>query len=620
MLYLFVSLFIAGIAIIPLLQVKYFPPAGVVFVFFTLLLWALQYGQAVSFAGPMFGNSLFFVFVFSTFSLITCFIVQPYFPNIEQQIGKKVLLIPVGSFVLLVMLFASSLPMFRADEYKQLVGNMENRVWTQDVQPKDPQHFRSIIEETALYLARKAVGELGTVGSQFQVGEKSVTLQIIKDELWYVIPLDFAGYRAWTNTKLVIGYIMIHAEDPNRQPVVKQLPKEKQFVYTPGAWFGKNLIRHIRLKGYLRVELEGTHLEIDDEGTPWWVTSVLEPTIGQFGEKVTGAVLTHPVTGECQFFALGNVPKWVDRVIPRTVTKRYLISWGNYVHGWVNSWWEKKDLTEPEEPSLVYSSEHTPVFVTGITSQNSRDDSLVGVVYTDTHTGKSVFYEVKGGATDNAVLLAVEKFQDVQYRKLQPADPQLYNLYGVMSSVVPLVNENFGFSGVAIVPIGNVQNVFIGRSLSEALRHYQKDLIMPGGFVAMENVRVMEVAEGIIDRVKQDVTPNGSVYYVLLRGVKHAFVGGTEKFPTIPLTDVGDKVRIGYYGSLGSTVPMHTFTNETLQLDQSEGELSAKQRAEASQSENEAKPARHNVGSKLQDATPDQIKRIEGILGSQRVE
>lgn len=546
------------------------------------------YSTEAGFAGPMFGPVM--VAIVITSSIVGVLVVS-FYDNNKQFVLS--LATPVLAWVIMFLVLFDGSEMINAEKYRGLIGDMEQRVWTQDIQPKDPQHFRAVSNDNALYIARKVIGELGTAGSQFEVGYP--TLQAINGELWYVVPLDFVDLRAWMNTGSTIGYIMVHAEDPNRQPVVKKLSEGKGFVYTPGAFFRNSLIRHIRFHGYMRVNLDGTHLEIDDEGNPWWVTSVLSPTIGQFGNKVEGVVITNPVTGEVKFAAVDAIPQWVDRAIPSEVVHNYLSHWGEYVHGWWNSWFGKRDLTEPEIPSMVYSSEHEPVFVSGITSQNLSDDSLVGVVYTSVRTGKSVFYEVRGGATDKAVLGAIARHQDVQFKKLYPQVPQLYNLYGTMASITPLVNDNHAYSGVAIANINNVQQIVVGRSLSEAVRLYQRQLGQTGDLAHLERESKLVVAEGVIERVKTDITPTGGVYYLIIKGGNHAFVGGSGEFPFIPLAQDGDRVRVEYVASGEAIVPMHSFSNLSLNLKKSTGEIAVGARKEGSRTENEAKPVRQSL-------------------------
>lgn len=609
--YFGIALVIAALIASPVFLAGSYVGGGIVALAFTTLLWWLLYGGADGFAGPMFGAALPLAVVAS---IVIMFFTRFLFHENGRSIGKFHFVPPLVLGIALISILISGSEMLNAEKYRALIGQMENRVWTQDVQPKDPEHFRPVSHENAIYVAKKVVGELGTIGSQFQIQENSLTLQVIGGELWYVIPLDFAGFRSWFDAEVSVGYIKVHAEDPNRQPIVKQLPREKQFAYTPGAWFGKNLVRHLRQSGNLFVNLNGTHLEIDDNDNAWWITSVLVPTIGQFGDKVTGVLITNPVTGASTFSPIGKVPEWVDRVVPRDLVHNNLGHWGEYVHSWWNSVWRKRDLTEPEKPSLVFSDEKKSVYVTGVTSQNARDDSLVGVVYTDTHTGKSVYYEVKGGATDEAVLQAMSKFQDIQFKKLHATDPQIYNLYGTMASVAPLMNENHAYSGVAIANINNVQQIATGRSLAEAVRQYQRILGQSGDFAHLEKEKRTKVAEAVILRIKQDIAPSGSVYYVVLRDIDKAFVGGSGEFPLLPLADAGDRVRVGYYATNESIVPMVSFDNLTLKITKSIGQTSAKGRAMESRDANEMKPTRRDVEERVKKMSPDEMRALQKAL------
>lgn len=105
-----------------------------------------------------------------------------FFANLSPLLAILVIYCIVG---------ISSWAMFRSNEYKSMIGQIENREWTQDIQPKDPRHVRLVPEELAYYLATKQLGEGGgVIGSQFQV-RKGMTLQKIKGELWFVSPLDF---------------------------------------------------------------------------------------------------------------------------------------------------------------------------------------------------------------------------------------------------------------------------------------------------------------------------------------------------------------------------------------------------------------------------------------------
>ncbi len=463
---------------------------------------------------------------------------------------------PVIGAVLLAIRFASSWAAFRAPEYVALIGEVQRSDWAKDVQRADPRHIRLVPQEMAHWLANKQLGEApGAVGSQFQIAEESLTLQMIRGELWYVAPLDFKDFGAWQSAGASPGYVMVHAEDPLRQVIVVT---DRKFTYTPNACFGNNLERHLWTAGWRTKGLTDWSLEIDEAGKAWWIVSVYEPTIGWKGERVLGVVIVDPENGDTAFHAVGDVPHWVDRVFPKAFVQRYISSWGAYSNGWLNGWWYKKDVTEPETPSIVYGADGEPYWVTGVTSTNEHDESLVGLMYTHTRTGKSVFYRAVGG-TDSAVLQAVNN--KVAYRKLHGASPVLYNLYGTMASIVPLLGESHTFQGVAIVRIDNLQ-VAVGETPVQALEEYRKlipesvDRIEPS---ASDHSRTIE---GKVARIA-DI--GGGTYYVYLEGVPTVFVGSREHARAMPLTKPGDKVRIRYLAS-GESPPIVSFENLSLPI------------------------------------------------------
>jgi hypothetical protein len=203
----------------------------------------------------------------------------------------------------------------------------------------------------------------------------------------------------------------------------------------------------------------------------------------------------------------------------------------------------------------------------------------------------------------------------VQFKHLHAgSNPRLYNHYGRMASVVPLLNENHAYQGVAIVDINKVQQIAVGRNLSEALRQFQRLVGQSGDFAHLENARKLSAVEGLVDRVKQDLTPTGTNYYVVVADSTFALLGSTNEFPLLPLAQAGDRVKIEYVESGESVVPMHSFENLTLHLRHTKGEGDAAARKDESRHANEAKPIQRDLGEKLKGASPDQLRQIEEAL------
>ncbi|MEK7511735.1 MAG: hypothetical protein AAB575_01845, partial [Patescibacteria group bacterium] len=374
--------------------------------------------------------------------------------------------------------------------------------------------------------------------------------------------LDYQGFTVWQSVESAPGYIMVHADDPHYPPVLKH---QEKFVYTPNAYFDKNLERHLWNNGYMFKGLTDYTLEIDDEDKPWWVVTVYEPTIAFWGKKILGVVVVDPTTGMYAFHPADKIPDWIDRAVPSAFINNYISEWGVLKSGWLNSWWEKKDLVEPEEQEFVYGSDNEPYWVTRITSTSQADEAVIGMFYTNSRTGKSTKYHAVG-ATDRAILQVVDS--KVSFRKLHGVAPTIYNIYGVMTSVVPLLGSSHVFQGIALVNVENQQFV-VAENLTDALREYQRMLAGSGNQMAPETIHSMVEIRGIVDRFADEVRNSHTIYYLHLTDVPQLFTGGSDNLssPKLPLTIVGDSVIMSYIPSGEDVVPIMKFDNTSLLLN-----------------------------------------------------
>lgn len=593
----------AAIGVIPLLLAKKFGSAISQGVIAWLVAWGILYLATPSTAYPLFG--------LPGFLILLCWIVAAIVDAIIEEDITWVACFPVVVAIIYIGSFILGSGMFRADDYKNMIGQVDERIWTQDVQPKDPKHMRMSTRENATYLAKKVLGEAGAIGSQFNISEDHMTLQMINKELWYVVPLDYQGFSVWTSTDGVPGYIMVSGEDPHRQAILKMMPANQKMKYTPGAFFSEELERQLRNKGFINLALTDYTFEIDEAGKAWWVVSAYKPTILWNGEKLEGVVVVDPVSGDANLYPVEKIPDWIDRALPKNFIKNYLAWNGEYIHGWMNTWWGTKDIVKPEDPGLIYGVGDQPEWVTGVTSKNSKDDSLVALVYTNSRTGKSIRYKVAGGGTDEAVLDAVNKNNHVQFRKLHGADPQLYNVYGTMASVVPLLNESHAFQGVAIVSINNIQTVAVGNDQYEALREYEKLISRSGQQVVLDKERSLKVIEGVVDRYGQELLTSGTTYYIHISGVPHLFTGGAGELSVkLPMVRVGDKVKIEYYASGRDVVPMNSFDDLSLVLTETKDQKEVRQKSIERKTGEETRREASTVLENIKQLSPEQLKEL----------
>jgi len=441
-----------------------------------------------------------------------------------------------------------------------------------------------------------------------------MTLQMVSGHLYFIVPLDYTGFSVWSKTDGVPGYIRVDGEDPHAQPETVMLSGGQKMLYMPGAFFSQNLKRHLRNNGYLNSILTDWTFEVDDSGKVWWVVTVAKPTIMWSGEKVTGVVVLDPITGVNNFYPMGSVPEWVDRAIPASYVEMYLDWQGSYSGGWWNSWWGKTGLTTTEKPSLIYGTGDQPEFVTGITSTSGRDNSLVALVYTNSRTGRSVKYVMKGGATETAVLDAVDKNSQVQFKHQHGVDPQLYNINGSQVAVVPLLNESHAFQGVAMVPINDVQMVAVGINQYEALRDLEGKVSEGGQRMAIEQQRNVQSVEGVVDRFASEIISNGTIYYIHLSDVTHLFTAKAGESAKLPVTQVGDKVRLEFYSSDRDVVPTKSFDNLSIVLSSSLLQDNLKKVVEEKRDKQEAKEDAATVLEELKKMSPEELQKLKGKI------
>lgn len=593
---LLLAVITAVIGVVPLLVFRRLTMAGIVAAVAAVNLWWIYYIIMPSTVWPMYG--------FFGVCVLILWVICAAIDFFTKDAFSHAVWFPI---VLLLLFFGrgcSGSAVIRANDYADLIGNIEERKWTQDIQPADPKHIRLVPLELAQYLANKQLGEAtGAIGSQFQVSNEHMTLQMISGELWYVAPLDFKGFSVWQSTGISPGYVMVHGEDHLRPVIVKA---NEKFVYMPGAYFSDNLERHLWKNGYYDVGLTDYTFEIDDNGKPWWVVTVYEPTIAFFGYKVKGVVIIDPASGEIQFSALGQVPHWVDRVVPASFVENYIDYKGHYHLGWWNSVWTQKDITEAEWPNIIYGSDNEPYFAAGVTSSNLSDQSLVGLMYANSRTGKFIFYRVSGG-TDEAVVQAVNN--QVSYKKWHATWPVLYNLYGTMASVVPVLGENHTYQGVAIVRLDNLQ-VALGQDQYAALREYQNLFAMSGQQITPEIAHNRETALGLVDRFAQEVRGNNTSYYLHIQGVEHLFTGASELSPKLPLTKAGDKVLITYIASEEDVIPILAFDNKSLPLKTSVSQAAVRQKTTERKADITAHQESKSARGEIQNMSDEEVKEL----------
>ena len=466
-------------------------------------------------------------------------------------------------------------------KYASLIGEMDNKTkqhWSQDQQPIDPTHIRLVTYDLATSLAATSLSDSSghTLGSQYTLDETHSTLQKIGTDYFYLIPVDFSSYWRWVNTESVNDYVKVSATDPSAKPIL--VNSSQKMKYTFGAFLWDNIER-ILYKKYYNYVLEDFTFEEDDNGKVWWTVTATQPTISWNAEVVKGVIIFDPETGNDTFVPKSEIdnnnPKylWVDRVIPKKLVQYYINLWGDLKDGWGNAvWWGKKNnLLVSETPVMNYSIDGRCVYVTPVTSINS-DQTMVGLIYTDARTGKSVLYTTEGGQTESSIIGTVETAIK-NYPNWYASEQIVYeNIYGELCALVPVLakdqNQHANFQCLGIVSTKN-KTFALGKTPKEALQLFVKTMMNSSGQLSTEATVNMISVKDVIWRLG---VGENNTRYIQFKKMNRAIVLNTTNTIEIVLSKEGDSVEVKYINSNETALPSVYFRNITNHIEMSKNQ------------------------------------------------
>lgn len=463
--------------------------------------------------------------------------------------------------VIIIPFFVTS-PIFRASSYRDLLGKVEQSVFTEDVSPVNVDEIRIVDKDMAMKLGDKKLGEIPAIGSISKVGD--YTIQSVKGDLYWVAPLVHRDIVKWiTNLDGTNGYIMVSATNPQDVRLVQNINgKQIKIVYQEEAYFLQDLHRHIYLNGVMNYGMTEFNFEIDDAGNPYWVVSLYEHAIGYGGSNAIGTAVVDAQSGKVKVYSIEETPSWVDRVQPENFVVQQIEDWGLYVNGFLNSVISEEGVLLPSEGiSLVYGNDGRSYWYTGITSSGS-DESTVGFMLVDSRTKESKFY-MQTGATETAAMTTAEgKIQEKDY---QATFPVTYNILGKPTYVLGLKDKSGLVKMVAFVSVEDYSILGLGDTKEDAYRNYKEVLESEGNDIDIDGNEDLQNIEGTVSRINQDVKSGNTTYYITLKENNELIFTGTSKVSTeLPITMVGDKVSIFYDKTDSNIISISEFDNNNI--------------------------------------------------------
>ena len=407
-----------------------------------------------------------------------------YFGFVKKQC-KIPLILTLALLVTAIVGSIAGWKLLRAGSYRDLL-TVESGDFASEVQEISFDQIPMLDRDSASKLGNRKLGELADMVSQFEVDDDYTQINY-KGRPVRVTALRYGDWIKWLNNRQsgLPAYLIIDMVTQN----VEVVRLEQGIRYTTAEHFGRNLNRHLRFH-YPTYIFDSPAFEIDEEGNPYWVCPRITNTIGLFGgTDVLGAVLVNAVTGETEYYKVGDIPTWVDHVYNADLIISQYDNHGRYIHGFINSLFGQRDVTVTTEGYNYIALNDDVYMYTGITSVVS-DESNVGFILSNQRTKETRFYSVAGAEEYSAMDSARGQVQQMNYTATFPL---LLNIADQPSYFMALKDAAGLVKMYAMVNVSQYQIVATGATVADCESNY----------------RLMLARNGLIDQGDADITPSG---------------------------------------------------------------------------------------------------------------
>lgn len=411
-------------------------------------------------------------------------------------------------------------------------------------------------QNTAQQLGDKQIGRVQGLGSQFDINNEYILINQ-KDKVYRVSALEYQDSIKWfqNREKGIPGYVRVNVTDASD---VKLIVLDEGIKYAPSAFLSEDLMRHVRFK-YRTDIFDATSFEIDDEGNPYYVISIIEPEIGWFGGWDTNAVITvDAVSGDMNRYAIDEMPAWVDRAQSARIAWYQIDNWGYYVNGWINTLFGQKDMIQTTDGFNYVSIEGQTHIFSGLTSVGA-DRSIVGFALINLRTKEATYIQVGGADEVSAMNSATGQVQHLNYESTFPV---LLNVDGFPTYFMALKDYEGLVKLYAMVSVQDYALVGVGASVEEARLTYLKQLKDGGQIVDLPIDSVS--LTGLVLDVKEVILDGTSVYYMMIDGQNALFIVSSKTNVEASLTKVGDNVSLMYQKRSEMVYDVQAFDNLNL--------------------------------------------------------
>ncbi len=459
-----------------------------------------------------------------------------------------VLLLIVGAIL--------SSEMLRAKTYSSLITVNEGDFSTDISETEYVSDIALMDSASARIIGARTLGTLSDLVSQYNVAYSYTQIAMRGADgntyPYKVAPLEYASFFKWvTNSRSGIpGYVKV---DPVRFDAEFVRLDGEYIRYSDSAYFGKDLTRALRF-AYPTAIFGSVYFEVDDDGHPYWIASIVEPNAGLFGAFDVCAVVTlDACTGETMKYVPSESPEWIDIVYSGDLLCRKYDWYGMLRGGYLNSAFAQTDCVVTTD-DFGYKIMGNDVYIfTGVTS-TSNDEANIGFILANSRTGEYSYYGVPGAEEYSAMSAAEGSVQQYGYRA---SFPSLINVGGEATYIMVLKDASGIVKRYSMVNVRNYNIVVSGETQDEVFRSYKTALSQNSPALSDELL-----TEEVIVVDELIYTTQGGETVVYVRSGERVF--RTDFDEALLFVDEGDTMTV-YYAPISapssdSVIPMLRFT------------------------------------------------------------
>ncbi len=434
--------------------------------------------------------------------------------------------------------------LFNASRYANLIQPQDGS-FAEDVAELSMSQIPVVDRDSASRLGQRKLGEMSDLVSQFVI-EADYTQINFGGKPVRVTPLGYADFIKWcTNSDEGIpAYIMVDLTTQEVQLTRLSELGLDNIKYARSEYLMRDLNRKLRFDHPTKIFGE-ISFEIDENGTPYWVASVIRYRIGLWnGADIGGVVLLNAVTGESQYYDLADVPTWVDQAYDESMLMEQLTDNGTLKNGFWNSVFGQKGCVMPTEGYNYIAIDDDVWMYTGITSVTA-DESNIGFVLVNLRTKEARYYEQAGAEEYSAMSSAQGQIQEKNYTATFPV---LLNVGGRPTYFMSLKDSAGLVKMYAYVDMAQYQIVGTGATVDKARDAYIALLEDEDIGTETETPEETKTVAGTVSALASAVVDGNTRYYVRLNEDAAIHVLTASLSDALPFLKEGDTITITYTG------------------------------------------------------------------------